>query len=470
MNIICMSIYFHGHTCKHFVIVFSFLNRKNSSAAKIFESMTQEDFKHSIVVTKTSKMLAWLMVIGMNIYFVYFAMLRAITRSESWQYAYLMSCIAQLLVEVLVYETGECLWIHYFIPKLVSADIATTMNSVKQAINLAFQNKKVPAVLDSPKYFFVSHRLAEEFPKLFESSVVLAFHSYFPPSDLDATIAMHLQTETERDNTTRGFQLNEVRVRREKKRSTFVMFMQRFNVTVLVTVTLQLMGTVPIRMQQAIIRTVQPILFSFVIILGIYFVKYPVMVLLPMGFILYESVLYAHRSKNKIKRSIPAINDAEKNTSRVEACVLGTNDRNDEQDVSSIPSANNGRVVDAKCCRCGERGLVFGEYCYACGESQILASDNVGKDDVERSNSDDKNEDDGKDDDDNGVNDNDVDDKNDTRDAQNPKRVESNASDSGSDSESDYGNMVAKLILKYTPRYVSSDDDSSVDSDAVEEN
>jgi hypothetical protein len=109
--------------------------RKDTAAAKIFDSMTQEDFKHSIVVTKTAKRLAWIMVIFLNIYFVYFSVLRGITRSVSWQYDYLMACIFQLIVEIVIYETGECLWIHFTIPKLVSEDIATTMNTVKHAIH-----------------------------------------------------------------------------------------------------------------------------------------------------------------------------------------------------------------------------------------------------------------------------------------------------------------------------------------------
>jgi hypothetical protein len=44
--------------------------------------MTGEDFQHSMVVTKNAKMLAWLAVIVINLYFVYFSVLRGITRSQ----------------------------------------------------------------------------------------------------------------------------------------------------------------------------------------------------------------------------------------------------------------------------------------------------------------------------------------------------------------------------------------------------
>jgi hypothetical protein len=336
--------------------------------------MTQEDFKHSIVVTKTAKRLAWIVVIFLNIYFVYFSVLRGITRSVSWQYDYLMACVFQLIVEIVIYETGECLWIHFTIPKLVSEDVATTMNTVKHAIHLAFQKGKVSTtVLDSPKYFFVSRKLAEEFPNLFESSVVLAFQSYFPPGDLDTTLATHPETNSDGENstTTRGLQSNEVRVRRRvKKRSAVMVFVQRFNFSVFVLAILQHLGTVPIRIQQVIIHTIQPILFSFMIILYFYLVKYPIMALLPMGFILYESVTYAYRIKNNTKKSIPAINDTEKNASRGE-------EEGKDSSLSSITDNASGHEV--ACSHCGKnQTAVVGSFCYHCGGKQPATAADTG--------------------------------------------------------------------------------------------
>ena len=303
--------------------------------------MTSEDFKHSIVVTKMAKRLAWIVVIVINIYFVYFSVLRGITRSASWQVDYLLACILQLFVEILVYETVECLWIHFTIPQLVSEDVATTMITVKHAINSAFARVKVPAVLDSPKYFFVSRHLAEEFPNLFESSVVLAFQSYFPPGDLDTTTTATARDDDdddehehatdhseETDTNSWGLTYQDVRVRRKGKKSILMAFLQRFNFSVLLMATLQHLGTVPIRFQQLIIHTLQPILFSFIIIFYFFLVKYPLVALFPMAFLLYEAIMYANRSENGFaNKSIPAINDAAKNTSSLEAVVADTNER-----------------------------------------------------------------------------------------------------------------------------------------------
>ena len=302
--------------------------------------MTSEDFKHSIVVTKMAKRLAWLVVIVLNMYFVCFSVLRGITRSTSWQVDYLLACTLQLFVDILVYETVECLWIHFTIPKLVSEDIATTMNTVKHAINSAFTTLTVPTVLDSPKYFFVSRHLAEEFPHLFESSIVLAFQSYFPPSELDTTSAAHEEKEEhaadqpgeDQDNTTTwGLHYHDIHVRRKPKKSALMTFLQRFNFSVLLMATLQHLGTVPIRFQQLIIHTLQPILFSFIIIFYFFLVKYPMIALFPMAFLFYEIIMYANRSKHGPSKSVPAINDAAKNTSCVEAYVADANERSRRQ-------------------------------------------------------------------------------------------------------------------------------------------
>ena len=291
---------------------------KNTSAAIIFDSMTQEDFRHSIVVTRTAKRSAWILVIFLNIYFVYFSVLRGITRSTSWQMDYMLACIFQLFVEILVYETGECLWIHLTIPKLVREDVCTTMNTVRHAIDLAFESDKVSPVLDSPKYFFASRHLAEEYPALFESSIVLAFQSFFPPSDLDTTSAAPPESDRDMDGGQSRLWAapysHDVQVRRQKKKTVFLAFVERFNFSVVLLATLQHLGTVPIRIQQVIIHTLQPILFSFVIILYFYLLKYPVMALIPMAFILYEMSMYVYR-KNGAPKPIPAINDPAKNTS-----------------------------------------------------------------------------------------------------------------------------------------------------------
>ena len=121
-------------------------------------------------------------------------------RTKDWQRNYLIACLSQICMEIAVYQTVECLWIYFAVPKLISGDVDATMATVHQSINIAFQKAQrvetegeedeeerqgKALAFNSSAHFFASRDVAGLFPSLFESSVVLAFHSFFPPSGLD---------------------------------------------------------------------------------------------------------------------------------------------------------------------------------------------------------------------------------------------------------------------------------------------
>lgn len=230
------------------------------------------------------------------------------------------------------------MWIYFLIPKLVSDDIATTMKTVRRAINLSFQQEQVSVVLDTPNYFFVSRQLAKEFPSLFESSIVLAFHSYFPPGDLDTL------TVWNDDSNTRGLSDNEVsvRVNPNRKRKLLMRFVQRFNLSIFVLATIQYLGTIPIRFQQPIVHTLQPIIFSFVIVVYFFMEKHPLFALLPLIIFLYEAITYAYRQKYVTKKPMPAINNVTKNSNSIDNFVSKTNSM-DQQHAQDQNQGNNWR-------------------------------------------------------------------------------------------------------------------------------
>lgn len=278
---------------------FFIIHRKETPAAKIFNSLCREEFQHLVVVTKTAKRLAWMIVLFINIYFVYFSVLRGITRSVSWQRDYVLVCIAELVVEIFVYETVECLWIHFAVPKLVSDDVATSMSAVKHAVSLAFKREREPPVLNTPKYFFVSHKLAAAYPNHFESSVVLSFYSHFPPSELDAVSVF-------RSTKVQDWMGSE----NDKMMSAFMSISRWVNVNVIALTFVQNLGAAPIRMQRAAIHTLQPIILSLIAILYFYIIDHPLVALVPLGFILFELCLYIRRTRNGVvKPPISAIDD-----------------------------------------------------------------------------------------------------------------------------------------------------------------
>jgi len=96
---------------------------RSTPAAIIFETKADEDFEHTEVVTKTAKRLAMLALAAINIFFVYFAILTGFRRGTTWQKSYLIACIIQFIVEIVLNETIECVWIQCIIPMLVSDDV-----------------------------------------------------------------------------------------------------------------------------------------------------------------------------------------------------------------------------------------------------------------------------------------------------------------------------------------------------------
>lgn len=137
----------------------------------------------------------------------YLCLCRGKVRSKSWQQYYLIACLSQLLVELAVYQSVECLWIHWAVPRLIVKRVDAAMATIHQCVSDALQidskrdgndeeeeeddnekkeeEEKKERAFNSASYFFVSRSVAELFPHLFESSVVLAFCSFFPPSGLD---------------------------------------------------------------------------------------------------------------------------------------------------------------------------------------------------------------------------------------------------------------------------------------------
>ena len=76
-------------------------------------------YRSVTVFKKWHKVAAFLIVICLNVFFVLFSMSRALQRGKQWQKAFIAASIAQMIVEILVYETTECIWLHYLIPSCI---------------------------------------------------------------------------------------------------------------------------------------------------------------------------------------------------------------------------------------------------------------------------------------------------------------------------------------------------------------
>lgn len=133
------------------------------------------------MVGKSIRRLAWAIVVFLNVFFVYFSAVRALQRGSSWQQGYITACVFQFVVEIFFYETMECFWVHFFIPNLVTPDINTIQFSLHQTIDLMCSDVlNTKYFFDATHYLFVSNQIAQKFPDLLESVLVLSYHYHLP--------------------------------------------------------------------------------------------------------------------------------------------------------------------------------------------------------------------------------------------------------------------------------------------------
>ena len=163
---------------------------RDTPAAKIFNSKSEEDFNYAFIVSKSIKILIMGLVILLNIFFIYFALLRSYQRGFQFQRSYVAACAIQFFVEIFLFETMECLCINFIIPNLISEQVSGISNSLCKTIdNILNNNREMDQlnakmlsryVLDVPEYLFVSSNLAKLYPQLLESLIVKAYHTYLP--------------------------------------------------------------------------------------------------------------------------------------------------------------------------------------------------------------------------------------------------------------------------------------------------
>jgi hypothetical protein len=226
---------------------------RNTPAARIFETKSEEDFEHTRVVTVTSKRMAVVALVLINFFFVYFAMLTGFRRGLSWQRTYLVACIMQFVVEVILFETMECVWINCAIPALVSNEVRMAGQSVIEVVQHLCANGVVESemFLNAPDYLFVSTNVAKKFSHLMESILVQAYVSHLPGE---------LAKTWQEDHS------NMARIQRGRTLRSAASLM----------LMLQYIGTAPFIMHRLFIRFVQPFFFSGLVILWALVVNDPI--------------------------------------------------------------------------------------------------------------------------------------------------------------------------------------------------
>lgn len=269
---------------------------RDTAIAKIFLSKSQEDFRHSMVVSKAIKAIAWCVVFLLNIFFIYFSLLRAIQRGSDWQRMYLLAVVIQFSVEVFFYETTECALINFFIPNLVRNEVRSVAFTVHQVIqNLSVSS--TPPILNVPSYFFVSNHLATQFPDLLESCIVRSYHTNLPG-------------ELSSKWNSSKYQLRYVFQPFNSSQSTRVRY---FPLTTLIIKFLQQIGSLSNQFQRVIIHLIQPLLLSVFLLFGkflthhpLYFIGLGVLLLILLIFFIRQLVK-EYNEENQVRDTTPPL-------------------------------------------------------------------------------------------------------------------------------------------------------------------
>ena len=214
---------------------------RDTPAARIFLRKVDEDFKSTRVVTNGYKGLMLVAVILINVFFVYYCMLYGFVKGVAWQRAYMFACIIQLVMEVLIVESIECLWIHFAVPDMVYREVLLATTNMIENLEKFFSSS-VPNTkyfLNAPAFLFVSTNVCIHFPKLIESIVVRTYYSHLPGELLSHKWRYH--TSVLDPTQSSFFGLRKVTV-----------FSTLFGL-------LKVMGSTPFIYQRIVIRLTQPI-------------------------------------------------------------------------------------------------------------------------------------------------------------------------------------------------------------------
>jgi hypothetical protein len=220
---------------------------RDTPVAKIFRSKSSEDFRAEKVVTRRYKAVAWTVLVFLNVFFVYYTMLRGFVKGLAWQRSFLIGCVVQCVVEMLFNETIECIWVNFLVPDLASAEVRKAASELETIIdNLCFGAKRTSAYfLNSCSYLFVSYKVAEAFPDLIESMLVMSY-------------ACHVPGQLSRKWKT-GFAQTDLFSFDRRSRN-----WKTFSVVSIMVLSLQILGASPFVLQRMIIRLAQPWMLAMI--------------------------------------------------------------------------------------------------------------------------------------------------------------------------------------------------------------
>ena len=120
--------------------------------------------------SKVLKFCVFMVVLSINVFCVLFTIVYCLSRDSSFQYAFADACFLQLVLELLIYQTSECVMIDFIIPNLIYRQVQE-INIELRKLNSFVMDKNVadacPTLFNVSDYFFVSNQVSSAFPSIF---------------------------------------------------------------------------------------------------------------------------------------------------------------------------------------------------------------------------------------------------------------------------------------------------------------
>lgn len=101
------------------------------SSKKILKYKLSLDFSEGKETSLFVRIMIVILLILLNCFFIYYTIVQGYVRGYDWQKQYAISFLIQLICEITVFETVECIYCNFIIPNLIWNDVKVTYDLVK---------------------------------------------------------------------------------------------------------------------------------------------------------------------------------------------------------------------------------------------------------------------------------------------------------------------------------------------------
>jgi uncharacterized membrane protein YesL len=162
-------------------------------SGEILESKKNRDIQETRAVAWQTKLVCWLFVILLNACMLAYVLIYFANQEKHRQQGWARSLFVWLASDIAVVTTLTVVLMHVWIPSLIISDVANVKRRLAERIRLfnarTFDRTdneppimSARASFDATRYLFVSTRLAERWPMLKESQIILEFHTTWKQS------------------------------------------------------------------------------------------------------------------------------------------------------------------------------------------------------------------------------------------------------------------------------------------------